>query len=148
MVVRLEGGSRLREIGSDAFRECHQLMWIFEIPASVEIIGARCFYECRFLSRVEFERGSVLRILGDEAFYACGITRILIPASVEVIGVRCFAVCGLLFDVSVENGSWPRKMSFDAFSDCPELGPTEETPEMHARPQMLLGGYTPVVAGE
>ena len=58
---------------------------------SVKEIGEGCFKsDClcgSSLSRVTFGSGSVLKRIGDSAFFRCGaLQEIEIPASVEVVG--------------------------------------------------------------
>jgi hypothetical protein len=56
----------LQKIGDSAFTrtavEC------IKIPASVEEIGASCFFNCKDLVSVTFERGSKLQAIGESAF--------------------------------------------------------------------------------
>ena len=71
-----------------------------EIPASVESIGERCFYECKSLSEVTFCDRSQLNTIDKKAFYESGLTKICIPANVESIGEFCFCYCKLLSEVT------------------------------------------------
>jgi hypothetical protein len=38
------------------------------VPASVEVLGEKCFYDCRSLSSVTFESEAKLREVGQDAF--------------------------------------------------------------------------------
>jgi hypothetical protein len=56
------------------------------LPASLEIVGERCFYGCRSLSEVIFAEGSHVTRLEKECFSGdyqsgCPIERIILPAS-------------------------------------------------------------------
>jgi hypothetical protein len=75
------------------------------LPSSIEILGERCFAECRSLSSVTFESGSRLLRIGGGAFGGTGLVEIVIPASVEVLGVGCFSLCRSLSSVRFESGS-------------------------------------------
>jgi hypothetical protein len=75
----------LRQIGSLAFSFCSALKSIF-IPASIEILGDRCFHICSSLSEIRFESDSKLSQIGIEMFLGCSsLTSICIPANVENI---------------------------------------------------------------
>jgi hypothetical protein len=47
------------------------------VPASVEVLGERCFSECRSLSFVAFESGSKLREVGPRAFFEVLVSPII-----------------------------------------------------------------------
>jgi hypothetical protein len=67
---------------------------IITIPASVEVLCERCFYECKSLSRVTFAAGSCLKRIEKEAFSRCrSLKEIEIPASVEVLCEVALQVC-------------------------------------------------------
>jgi hypothetical protein len=82
--IEFELPSSVRELGESAFQSCicQELKCI---PASVEIIRAKCFNEYRFLRLVGFESGSKLAVIEDLAFSDCMSLRTTIPASVQRI---------------------------------------------------------------
>ena len=43
----------------------------FTVPASIETIPERCFYNSQYLETIRFEKGSKVESIGKEAFYAC-----------------------------------------------------------------------------
>ena len=51
MIIWIEIPSKIKYIGSNAFRECERLNNIF-IPSSVEYIGNHAFYQCFKLNEV------------------------------------------------------------------------------------------------
>jgi hypothetical protein len=55
------------------------------IPSSVEEIGDRCFYWCRYLCEVIFETGSRLREIGSKAFDGTSLSQIEIPSKCETL---------------------------------------------------------------
>jgi hypothetical protein len=75
------------------------------VAASVEEIGANCFFRCTSLSRVTFEAGLRLSRLERGAFVECLLlSSICVPASVEEIGAECFFGCTSLSTVTFEPG--------------------------------------------
>jgi hypothetical protein len=75
------------------------------LPASVEMLGEKCFTWCKPLSSVRFESGSRLSRIENEAFRVTGLVEIILPASVEFLGERCFSECPSLSSVTFESGS-------------------------------------------
>ena len=70
------------------------------IPAAVESIGERCFYECSNLVSVTFVPGSSLKRIEKEAFRECkNLREMEIPAGVKEIGDCCFSLCAGLFGI-------------------------------------------------
>jgi hypothetical protein len=101
--VVFANGSRLREIEDAAFFSCSDLRGL-AVPASVEIIGDRCFQNCSRLCRVTFEGISRLRRIGGLAFSGCNIDAITIPASTRECDGSAFLGCPLI-EMHVEPGS-------------------------------------------
>ena len=72
----------------------------FEIPATVEAIGAGAFAECTALSEVVIP-ASVTSI-GEKAFSECrALSKIWIPASVTSIDEKAFADCAVLSEITI-----------------------------------------------
>ncbi|MDR2464101.1 MAG: leucine-rich repeat domain-containing protein [Holosporales bacterium] len=66
------------------------------IPEQIYEIGTKAFYECPFLSKVDFASDDTLESIGYSAFARSGLLSIEIPSSVKYIGQSCFADCGYL----------------------------------------------------
>jgi hypothetical protein len=100
--VTSASGSRLREIGEEAFSEF--ALRSFTVPLSVEILGDRCFQYCSSLSRVTGEEPSRLKRIGERAFASCAIRSFTIPASVNEIDGSAFFRCRLeAIDIAAGN---------------------------------------------
>jgi hypothetical protein len=56
---------------------------IFNVPESVEIIGAQWFDSCFDLETVEFDGLSKLKKIGERTFSRCRLHSITIPAFAE-----------------------------------------------------------------
>jgi hypothetical protein len=98
--IEFELPSAITEFGQAAFKCCRHCRKV-TIPASVEIIHAKCFKHCTSLQLVEFEKGGKLNDIADMAFSGCGaLTTITIPSSVRTIGVWCFSenLCQIEFE--------------------------------------------------
>jgi hypothetical protein len=74
-------------------------------PASIEVLGERWFYECRSLSSITFEFGSILWRIEKEALYHAGLVEIILPASIEILDEECFSKCESVSSISFESGS-------------------------------------------
>ncbi len=61
------------------------------IPASVERIGDKAFYDCISLATVSIEAESNLKYIGDYAFANTNVTSFIIPDGVEEVGDRAFS---------------------------------------------------------
>ncbi|MDR1982328.1 MAG: leucine-rich repeat domain-containing protein [Holosporaceae bacterium] len=87
------------------------------IPNGVEIIGEKCFMDCKSLNEVIFEDNSSLRQIDKMAFSYSGLESIRIPATVEFIGMGCFRYCKSLREVIFEGDSNLREIDERAFSE-------------------------------
>jgi hypothetical protein len=87
--VIFASGSRLREIGKDAFSDSR--LSAITVPSSVEILGDRCFEHCTDLVTVTFEEKSKLKKIGERAFACSSIRSYTIPASTNEIDGSAFA---------------------------------------------------------
>jgi hypothetical protein len=76
----------------------------FTVPESIEILGDRCFGNCREMETIEFEGSSQLKRIGERAFAWCKLHSITIPASTEEIDGSAFVDCPLL-SIQVAPGS-------------------------------------------
>ncbi len=76
------------------------------IGKDITYVGKFAFMQCRNLSAVVFEEGSVLETIGWGAFgYCSSLTEITIPASVKAISGYAFYYCTKLATVTFEEGS-------------------------------------------
>jgi hypothetical protein len=114
-----EPGLKLSRIGAGAF--AHLGLLSISIPASVEILGDKCFAKC-WLSSVTFESGSNLIRIEARAFHKClELESISIPATVESLGDKCFSKCRSLSSLTFESGSKLVRTEARAFYNCLEL---------------------------
>jgi hypothetical protein len=60
------------------------------VPLSIEEIGARCFYECRFLSKVVFESGSKLKEIGDRLSIVLVLNQSEFQIMLKELGISAF----------------------------------------------------------
>lgn len=76
------------------------------IPASVEIIGKECFYECNF-SELYFAEGSKLKTIGENAFCLARIESVLhLPEGLEELGYQSFyaaSMAGIILPDSLKR---------------------------------------------
>jgi hypothetical protein len=91
--VIFASGSRLREIGEEAF--FHSDLSVITVPSSVEILGDRCFEKCSGLATVTFEAPSQVKRIGERAFACSGLQSFTIPASTNEIDGSAFVGCPL-----------------------------------------------------
>lgn len=88
-ISTIEIPSGVETIGSSAFSLCNSLGQI-TIPASVQVIEGRVFFNCP-LASVTFDEGSNLNTIGDLAFaYVYRTSSIVIPESVTSFGIGVF----------------------------------------------------------
>jgi hypothetical protein len=85
------------------------------IPASVEIITPECFQNYNLLTEAAFEFESLLRVIGNHAFYRTSLRSLRIPAATEIIGKECFYGCYNLKNITFEDGSELRAIKEQAF---------------------------------
>jgi hypothetical protein len=82
--ITFEPDSKLNRIERRAFVLVNILKRI-QLPWRLEYIGDRCFEFCGSLEEVTFERGSLLREIGEFAFSKTSVTKIEIPDKCEVL---------------------------------------------------------------
>ena len=89
--------SRLKEIGRDAFRQCHNLQSV-DIDASQATIAIGAFCECEQLKSVKVNT----REIGDYAFWDCyNMEELTLEEGVESIEGYSFADCGSLTELNI-----------------------------------------------
>jgi hypothetical protein len=89
------------------------------IPKSITSIGKMAFFLCTNLETVEFEEGSQLVTIGEEAFSRCAkLQGINIPASVTSIGDSAFLGCNVITEITFGENSQLVSIGEYAFSNC------------------------------
>ena len=138
--VTFEAGSKLSSIGEGTFYGCTALTRIdipenlkkigvgafsgsglksITIPKNVVSIENLAFSDCKSLLNVDFEDGSVLDTIGEEAFKSCvKLTAIEIPDSVDMIDIYAFDSCESLEAVKLPENAYLGK---GAFSGCSSI---------------------------
>jgi hypothetical protein len=101
--IDFENGTRLREIGFEAFASC-ECLTAFTVPESVEILHDRCFALCSQMKTLEFEGAFRLKRIGERAFVRCSLHSITIPALAEEVDVSAFLSCPWI-NIQVAPGS-------------------------------------------
>jgi len=105
-----------------AFSKCDTLKKI-NIPASVENIELRAFFQAANLKRVFFQKGSRSRLesIGGSAFSDCqNLRKINFPTNLKKIGFQAFSYTGLK-KINFKKGSRIRVIGARAFFNCKEL---------------------------
>ncbi len=87
-------------IGAHAFEYCRGLSDI-TIGNNVVSIGVYAFCECTNLSEVNFGVCGALKTIGEESFYHCAFTSVVIPNGVETIEKNAFRYCEFLAEISI-----------------------------------------------
>lgn len=77
--------SMVKKIGPSAFTKSYSLEFV-SINETVEIIGQKCFYECKNLTKFQIEGESHLRIIGDSAFELTRLKEFEFPNSIKKLG--------------------------------------------------------------
>lgn len=94
------------------------------IPSTVTSIGDRAFYRWSTVERVEFEEGSLLQTIGQNAFGECSSLQSLeIPDSVQTIGSGSFGSCTALVEITLPSGL--ETIPDNCFSSCTNLSQVE-----------------------
>jgi hypothetical protein len=93
--IVFESGTRLKEIGENAFAGCNSLK-AFHVPSSVETIGDRSFENCINMTVITFKESSSLKRIGERAFSGSPLRSITIPALTEEIDGSAFVGCPTL----------------------------------------------------
>ena len=82
-------GSKLEKIESEVF--LHSGIESVRIPKNVQVIRERAFNYCERLKRVVFEKGSKLRVIGEDAFDKCTkLAKIDLPVGLKSIESGAF----------------------------------------------------------
>lgn len=100
----------------------------FVVPASVEKIVEEVFINNSNLTTVEFEAGSNLKSIGDNAFANTAISSITLPEGLEHIGTECFRKTKL---VNVSIPSSVKHIGDRVFQACDLLESCKFGENMH-----------------
>ncbi|KGN90279.1 hypothetical protein HQ45_05710 [Porphyromonas crevioricanis] len=71
------------------------------LPETLEIIGEYAFYKCG-ISEIEFP--DQLQVIGRKAFLGCHFSAIEFPAALQKIGEAAFVSCGVLASIKLPQG--------------------------------------------
>lgn len=104
-------------IGSDAFRECHNLTSV-TIPSTITLIGSHAFCGCTALTSVTIP--NTVSWIGPYAFYGCSnLDSMTLPDSISAIGERTFQDCSSLISITIPNSV--TSIGIAAFYGCSSL---------------------------
>jgi hypothetical protein len=87
-----------------------------EIGPNIEILGSKCFSNCKSLSSITFELNARLTRIESKAFSHSSLQSILIPKNVEILGSKCFSSCKSLSSITFESNSHLTRIESEAFS--------------------------------
>ena len=92
------------------------------IPSYITHVKNSAFENCRDITSINFEDGSLLTSIGARAFKNCSsLTSIEIPNSVTSIGDYAFSYCISLTSITFEGISQLASIGHCAFNDCISL---------------------------
>lgn len=98
------------------------------ITDDVTNLDASAFYNCRNATEVEFEDGSKLETIGNNAFCYTSIIKVTIPASVKTIGQNAFSSSQSLTAVHFAADSKLETIGNYAFNNCTSLKTIDKIP--------------------
>lgn len=104
----------VENIGDAPFNSCKKLKKVV-LPDNWNEIKSGMFSNCESLTDVKFP--SVLKIIGESAFYGCGFTEVIIPDGVQEIGSHAFSSCKKLSNVNIPDSV--KTIGRDAFWRSP-----------------------------
>lgn len=114
----------ITEIPDECFRSCKSLSADFELPASVERIGNRAFYEWpnptfKFPANIKYLGGASSPFdaaISGYVFSSSALESITIPGTIENIGNYCFLYSENLSNIVIEEGV--KSIGRQCFSSC------------------------------
>ncbi|MCI7691006.1 MAG: leucine-rich repeat protein [Oscillospiraceae bacterium] len=125
-------------IGAYSFGECNNLQSV-TIPASVKTIGEWAFHGCQLLDSVTLSEG--LESIETAAFYYCNkLESLEIPASVKMIESQAFSDCNSLSSVTLNEGL--TKIGARAFVGCSNITAIEIPRTVTTIESMAFSGCT------
>lgn len=112
-------GESVKVIGGSAFENCTGLQTVL-IAKNVDRMYASVFKGCTALKTVTFQKGSVLRSIGESAFYNCtSLNNFTIPETVETIGGAAFWNCDSMTKIIIPDSV--TSLGAGAFFHCNSL---------------------------
>jgi hypothetical protein len=117
--VTFGSNSTLTRIESEAFYQS-SLQSIL-IPSHVEILGSKCFSNCKSLSSITFESNSRLtpslrfKVIPEDAFNFSDLISVVIPATSRIVEKRAFFCCFLLTELLWAEGTKVKVIEEEAF---------------------------------
>lgn len=118
--------SKLTVVGDNAFEGCFALEMFcsdetYNLPDSIETIGAGAFKDCARIKAVEM--GDKLAELASGAYQGCtGITKVTISADLAKIPSKAFSGCTGLTEIEFPStGSGDLTIAGEAFENCRKL---------------------------
>ncbi len=128
--VNFGSGSRLKEIGSNAFNGCAALIGHatdgFVLPDTVTEIGANAFQNCKALAKFTFtntDKDNALETLPANMFNGCTkLNTVVFPkqSRIKTIGDNAFKGCTALATMSIPDSV--TKIGVSAFEGCTVWG--------------------------
>lgn len=91
--------TKLRRIGSNAFRDCKKINKV-EITSPITTIGNYAFYNCKIK---DLKLPSSVRTIDEYAFYGTQLTKMEFPSKTETIEAHAFESNTLLEEVIIPN---------------------------------------------
>ena len=86
------------------------------LPAGLDEIRDKAFYNCQALKKINFADAAELKLIGNEAFYSCrALPEALIPNSVSYLGHSAFAYNYALAKVNIPE---VKTISHSTFQAC------------------------------
>ena len=137
--VTFESGSKMTQIGESAFDGANTLSKIIlpdslkkigksafedtalteiKIPKNVDTIDESAFEDVNSLEKIEFEAGSVIKVISEKAFKANNekLTELILPETLEEIQSKAFSGYKNLREITIPENV--KKIQSFAFSKC------------------------------
>ena len=111
-ITQVHIGNGVTTIGSDAFKDCVNLLTV-DCPGSVTTIGGSAFEGCVSLMQIRLPDG-ILRIPNDMLHGCASLESVEIPATVQTIGISAFQGCAAMESVTIPDSV--KTISMFAFS--------------------------------
>lgn len=157
----------VRKIAESAFARNENIKEI-TIFNGVTVIEKYAFQSCTELKTINFP--DTLNEIGAMAFYACGITELVLPQSLEIIGERAFQLCTEFTSLDIPDfvteiasrtfaqcarlktvtiGSKVRMLGVNVFNGCPLESVTFTAPDnWRQMDELVAPEYSVEVKGE
>lgn len=123
MLSTVELPSSATRINDSAFENCRTLNGI-TIPATVNFIGVRAFFDCRSLTSIDLSKSGVLALatISRSAFENCYLlSTVHLPSNTSEIQDRAFANCLSLTEIEIPNNAVTYGSSIFAGSNLSQI---------------------------